>query len=191
MVDFSFQDISEKRTFDVMNLENYDVLLGTPFLFQHGVMLGFNPTRIAVGSNDSHPIRGPEVSKLASMTSQIISEGLVELRKLLRAEAADLCKTAGETPLPPLRAIIHRIPLLDSTKTYKWRPSRCPEPVKSLWQKKRDTYLQTGRWRFRNGSNAVPMLIVAKKPGPEGEVRIRTVIDKREQNANTRTAIEL
>ncbi|KIJ27687.1 hypothetical protein M422DRAFT_271110 [Sphaerobolus stellatus SS14] len=99
--------------------ENYDVLLGTPFLFQHGVMLGFNPTRIAVGSNDSQPIRGPEVSKLASMASQIISEGLVELRKLLRAEAADLCKTAGETPLPPLRAINHRIPLLDSTKTYK------------------------------------------------------------------------
>ncbi|KIJ44755.1 hypothetical protein M422DRAFT_251738 [Sphaerobolus stellatus SS14] len=55
-VDFSYQDIQEKRTFDVMNLENYDLILGTPFLFQHSVMLGFNPTHIAIGSKESQPI---------------------------------------------------------------------------------------------------------------------------------------
>ncbi|KAJ3002424.1 hypothetical protein NUW54_g5853 [Trametes sanguinea] len=42
-VEFSYQDISSKRRFDVANLENYDIILGTPFIFQHKVALGLNP----------------------------------------------------------------------------------------------------------------------------------------------------
>ncbi|KIO18613.1 hypothetical protein M407DRAFT_11783 [Tulasnella calospora MUT 4182] len=30
-----FQGIDENRRFDIMNIENYDLILGTPFLFQH------------------------------------------------------------------------------------------------------------------------------------------------------------
>ena len=72
--DFEFQEISEKRTFDVMNLENYDVLLGTPFLFQHGVMLGFNPSRIAVGFSESQPqIISPSNSLCLSQNYRLAS----------------------------------------------------------------------------------------------------------------------
>ncbi|KIJ41618.1 hypothetical protein M422DRAFT_172031 [Sphaerobolus stellatus SS14] len=143
-VDFSYQDIQEKRTFDIMNLENYDLILGTPFLFQHGIMLGFNPIHIAIGSKDAQPIRGPKVSVLGSMASQIIADGLTEIRAMLREEASDLCKSAEDTPLPSLRDINHRIEIIDENLNYKWQPSRCPEA--HLWQKKRDTYLATGRW---------------------------------------------
>lgn len=42
-VDLKYQDISRPRAFDIANLEAYDVILGMPFLFQHQVLLGFNP----------------------------------------------------------------------------------------------------------------------------------------------------
>lgn len=35
--DFKYQNIRERRYFDIVNLSNYDVILGTPFLFQHKV----------------------------------------------------------------------------------------------------------------------------------------------------------
>ena len=43
-VNFKYQAIDEKRCFDVVNLDSYDMILGTPFLFQHQVLLGLNPT---------------------------------------------------------------------------------------------------------------------------------------------------
>ncbi|KAG2152977.1 uncharacterized protein EDB93DRAFT_1102748 [Suillus bovinus] len=34
---FAYQRIKEERFFDIINLQNYDLILGTPFLFQHQV----------------------------------------------------------------------------------------------------------------------------------------------------------
>ena len=38
-----YQDVSEKQTFDIINLNDYNVILGTPWLYQHKVSIGFNP----------------------------------------------------------------------------------------------------------------------------------------------------
>jgi hypothetical protein len=37
MVELRYQDISKTRTFDVINLNNYDLILGTPWMHQHQV----------------------------------------------------------------------------------------------------------------------------------------------------------
>jgi hypothetical protein len=37
-----YQEISSERYFDIINLQNYDLILGTPFLFQHQVLVGLN-----------------------------------------------------------------------------------------------------------------------------------------------------
>ncbi|KAJ3963622.1 hypothetical protein EV361DRAFT_985947, partial [Lentinula raphanica] len=55
---FQYQGISEQRYFDVANLSSYDLILGTPFLFQHKVLAGFNEPRVIIGSNESLPIQG-------------------------------------------------------------------------------------------------------------------------------------
>jgi hypothetical protein len=39
--DFKYQTIKERRSFDIMNISGYDLILGTPFLYQHSVSLGF------------------------------------------------------------------------------------------------------------------------------------------------------
>ncbi|OSD06698.1 hypothetical protein PYCCODRAFT_1422304 [Trametes coccinea BRFM310] len=62
VVDFSYQDIRSKRRFDVANLENYDIILGTPFIFQHKVALGLNPARVVIGSPTAEEMEGEDVA---------------------------------------------------------------------------------------------------------------------------------
>ena len=38
-----YQGIDEQCTFDIINLNSYDLILGTPWMYQHQVCLGFNP----------------------------------------------------------------------------------------------------------------------------------------------------
>jgi hypothetical protein len=185
-VDFKYLEIEEKRRFDVINLENYDVILGTPFLFQHKCIIGLNPTRFAYRSCKSVPIEGTQVAVVRSMAADVLEEGLEGVREMLREEASDLCKAAEDTPLPPFRDVNHRIPIIDENVTLPFIPSRCPAAFRTQWEAKRDTYLRTGRWRYKTGSGAVPMLFVKKKPGPNGELRMRTVFAKQLLNANTR-----
>ena len=41
-------------------------------------------------------------------------------RKKLEKYAEPICKTVDETPLPPLRHINHKIPIIDDKKQYSW-----------------------------------------------------------------------
>src|SRR5437588_4213926 len=48
-----YQDIKEKWWLDVVNLNTYDLILRTLFLYQHQILLGFNPTQVTIQSIDS------------------------------------------------------------------------------------------------------------------------------------------
>ncbi|KAF8694387.1 hypothetical protein RHS03_08195, partial [Rhizoctonia solani] len=180
-----YQGIDEERDFDVGNLDGYDAILGTPWLYQHCVSVSFNPTGVVIGSNKSLPLEGAEILRINSVSTDAIEGRMEELRSALRNECSDLCPpSVASTPLPPFRKINHRIPLIDDTRIYKFRPSKCAEKLRPLFDEKAREYLQTGRWELTTGSNAVPMLILTKKSS-DGSVAIRTVLDKREQNDNT------
>ncbi|KAF8752795.1 hypothetical protein RHS01_07224 [Rhizoctonia solani] len=179
-----YQTVNKNRQFDVGNLDNYDVILGTPFLFQHSVRLSFNPYGVYIGSDKALPLDGDHILQINSLSTEIVGTRMAELREMLREEAAEVCKPAnGTIPLPPMRAINHRIPLIDKAKQYRFRPSRCPEALKSQFESKARDYLKSGRWKHSTGSNAIPMLFLPKKK--DGKVELRTVLDKRKQNANT------
>jgi hypothetical protein len=108
-----------------------------------------------------------------------------ELRELLHEEANDLCKTIDQMPLPPFRDINHVIPTIDDKVVYKFRLSHCPEALKLQLKAKIRDYIGTKRWRHATGTNAIPMLFLTKKT-EDGSMQLRTVLDKHEQNANTR-----
>ncbi|KAI0070206.1 hypothetical protein K474DRAFT_1609108, partial [Panus rudis PR-1116 ss-1] len=159
-----YQHISEERYFDIVNLLSYDLILGTPFLFQHQVAVGLNPTTVVVGSDQALPIEGKSVRILASRAADLYEDKLEMARKLLREYAEPICRDASDAPLPPLRAINHTIPLKDPQKVYHWRPSRCPDALCSAWTEKRDAYLKSGRWATTLARNTSPMLLLTK-PG--------------------------
>ena len=68
-------------------------------------------------------MKGTEVSWLLSQAIRAYQDNIEKVQEELCAYAAPLCQIAGETPLPPLRAINHEIPLIDTKKIYPWRPS--------------------------------------------------------------------
>jgi hypothetical protein len=135
-VRFEYQRVSEERFFDIINLQNYDLVLGTPFLFQHKAMLGLNPSRLVLGSDSAVPIKGEQVSVLESRMAEAFEANLDSARQELYDLAKPLCAKASETDLPPFRAINHTILLIDPDRVYKWRPSRCPEPLRPQWDEK-------------------------------------------------------
>jgi hypothetical protein len=99
-----------------VNLDNYDMILGTPFLYQHQVAIGFNPSRVLVGSSEPMEMKGPEVVTLNSAAMDVVNEGLKDLRRQLKEEAEDLCPDTSKTALPPLREVNHIIPIIDEGK---------------------------------------------------------------------------
>ena len=50
-VKLEYQGICETRTFDIININNYDLILGTPWMYQHQICLGFNLERVVVRSD--------------------------------------------------------------------------------------------------------------------------------------------
>lgn len=182
-VKLRYQGIDEERTLDVININSYDLILGTPWLFQHQVCLGFNPGRIVIGSDEVQPMTAGAETKLMVHSLSSEEQSLEKAREELRSYAAPLCKDVHETDLPPFRAINHTIPLIDKSKTYLWRPARCPEAFREQWAEKRDTYLKSERWKITSAGNTVPMLLIPKPNTSPPE--LRTVVDLRERNKNT------
>ena len=182
-VQFKYQDIDEPHTFDVINLNNYDLILGTPWMHQHQICIGFNPARVVVGSDEAQPLKVGSDTKLMIHSLTPEEQRIDEARGELRQYAEPLCKEIIDTGLPPLQDINHTIPLIDENKTYQWRPSRCPEIFRSLWADKRNDYIQTGRWKITSARNTVPMMLIPK-PGTNPP-QLRTVVDLRERNQNT------
>ena len=99
--------------------------------------------------------------------------------------AEPLCKCIEKTELPPFRAISHTITLIDESKTYLWRASRCPEVFHEQWAEKRDTYLKSGWWQVTTARNTIPMLLIPKTHKPKDAQELHTVFDLCECNKNT------
>ena len=177
---FKYQGIHTTQYFDIINLQNYDLILGTPFFYQHQVTVRFNEARVVTRSPSPRPIKGAQVQTIASWSAEIEEVSLERAREKLRELSKPLCTEASETELPPLRAINHTIPLIDVNKIYPWRPSCCPKVFRPQWTDKQNTYIQTRRWKVTSIGNTVPMLLIPK-PGTK---KLRTVVDLHEQNKN-------
>jgi reverse transcriptase-like protein/aspartyl protease len=178
-----YQGIEESRTFDVINLNGYDLILGTPWMRQHRVCLGFNPTRIVIGSNELLSLKAESGIKLMVDSLSPGDREIENAHEELRRYAEPLCKDVAETDLPPLRAINHTILLIDEKKTYPWRASWCPEAFRAQCAERKHAYISSGRWTVTYASDTVPMLFIPK-PGTNPP-ELQTVVDLQERNGNT------
>ena len=55
-VNCSYQNIRDLQCFDVVNINDYDIILGMPWIYQHKVCIDLNPARIVIGSDEPLPI---------------------------------------------------------------------------------------------------------------------------------------
>jgi len=163
-VNIKYQNIDCQRYFDIANISNYDMILGTLWIYQHSVCVGLNPARVIIGSDKPLPLKSGPETKFVVQSIDVTSDEIEAARIELQKYDDPLCKDVSETELPPLRAINHTIPLIDMNKVYPWRPSRCPEVLRSQWNKKCADYVGTGRWEITSAGNTVPMLLI---PNPK------------------------
>jgi hypothetical protein len=186
-IQFEYQKINIMKYFDIINLSNYDLILGTPFLYQHKVILALNEPSVKIGTLVPEPMKGKNVSWLYSRSAELVEEDLGKIRTHLMdyVQSQGLFNDPGTSPLPPLRDINHEILLMDETKIYPWQPSRCPEVFKEQWVKKKQQYLDTGRWRVTTAQNTVPLLCIPKPNKPKDKPELHTAIDLQAQNSNT------
>jgi hypothetical protein len=86
--------------------------------------------------------------------------------------------------LPPWREVNHRIELVDPNLVIRHRRAKCPEVLQELFREKIDRYVRNGWWVEAPVESAAPMMVLPK-PKANG-LAIRTVVDKRAVNDNTR-----
>jgi hypothetical protein len=179
--------VYETHYFDVANLHNYDLILGTPFMYQHEVLIRLNESRVVIGSATSKPISGLNTSKLSSRAMELVDDDIEKVRTHLMeyAESAGLFADPSRSPLPPLRDINHSINLIDETLVIPWRPAWIAEALRSQWVEKKDLYLKSGRWQISNSRNTVPLLCIPKPNKLKDKPELRTCFDLRAQNKNT------
>ncbi|KAF9473460.1 hypothetical protein BDN70DRAFT_764971, partial [Pholiota conissans] len=89
---FVYDAIDELRTFDIINISRYDLILGTAWLYQHSVCIGFNPACVAVRSDISLPLAGKAVAKVATRAIDILSAQIGAASDDFIAHAEHLCK---------------------------------------------------------------------------------------------------
>ncbi|KAG8693769.1 hypothetical protein FRC08_008909 [Ceratobasidium sp. 394] len=78
-----YQEVDENRMFDVGNIENYDIILGTPFLFQHSMRISFNPNSVFIGSAKALPLDGSNIIHINSLSTDVVEARMAELREML------------------------------------------------------------------------------------------------------------
>jgi Retroviral aspartyl protease len=92
-VEFHYQERRTKRHFDIMNVDRYDVIPGTPFLHQHKVSRGFNPPHVKSGSNEPSLLKGFQGRTVPSMAADILMLDVDESRAELVACASKPART--------------------------------------------------------------------------------------------------
>jgi len=90
-VNLQYQSVNESCCFDIMNRDGYDLILSTPFMFQHQILLGFNPMHVIIKSPTSLPLKGDQITILTSQAMDVVNACLDDLRKLLREYAVPIC----------------------------------------------------------------------------------------------------
>ncbi|KIJ48325.1 hypothetical protein M422DRAFT_107995, partial [Sphaerobolus stellatus SS14] len=144
------------ETFDIANVDYYDVMLGTPFLRTYQV-----PNRAVAPTSGIEMFNRKErrVISSARVSIQLTKDDFTHLRTQWKENYADLF---SEIPLelPPMREVNHRIKLIDPNKRFSYHLSKCPEALRPQLHAKIDCYLKAGWWEPTSALQAVPMLCI-------------------------------
>jgi hypothetical protein len=173
-----------ERDFIVMSI-NENIILGIPFLDDYSAVMGFNPPRLSLFLEDAAQmaVQPAELQQVGVEKSSFCPEERQRLRDKWLKEFEPLTSGTPEG-LPPWREINHRIELVDPDLVIRHRRAKCPEAFQDLFREKIDRYVRNGWWVETPVESAAPMMVLPK-PKADG-LAIRTVVDKRAVNDNTR-----
>ena len=140
-----------------------------------------------MNEEDTHPLTKSAPEGEPVVTDQELELSFEKLNKKLEPLRQKWMKRFeplfGPSParLPPLWEVNHTIPLINPEAQYLTRTPRCSSAL-LLLREKTEHYVKAGWWVSAHGRNTVPLLSI---PKAGKELKLQTVIDARERNANT------
>ncbi|KIJ54616.1 hypothetical protein M422DRAFT_140122, partial [Sphaerobolus stellatus SS14] len=140
------------ETFNIANVDYYNIMLGTPFLRRVKANIDFNGLGSIVINEET-------IDNDLSVCIQITKDDFTHLCSQWKEKYADLF---GDIPLelPPMCEVNHRIKLIDPDKRFNYLLPKCPEALRPQLHTKIDRYLKAGWWEPTTALQAVPMLCI-------------------------------
>ncbi|KAF9440766.1 hypothetical protein P691DRAFT_686537, partial [Macrolepiota fuliginosa MF-IS2] len=166
------------RTYvDIANFDCYNMIIGTPFMHNHNVVLD-----LAKNKKRQQYQRSQMRNRLRnhySTTPQSKHLNIPNLRKQWFKEFKDVMKGPPDE-LPLFREVNHKIRLIDKNKRYHYYSPQCPHSLCSEFHQKLNQYINTKWWEPQSVDQAAPLLCIPKK-----DRQLRTVTNSWQCNDNT------
>ncbi|PBK90133.1 hypothetical protein ARMGADRAFT_873637, partial [Armillaria gallica] len=142
--------------FNVMNIDKYNVIIGTPFMHRNRVILDFDDKCVMINDHRRKwiPCRGKE-------KAEYTEEDILELRQCWHDDYEELLQGVPES-MPPFREVNHEILLIDTERRYHYHLPRCPNSLKAEFNEKVEKYMRVGWWKLTAANQAAPMLCLLK-----------------------------
>ncbi|KDQ63433.1 hypothetical protein JAAARDRAFT_91806, partial [Jaapia argillacea MUCL 33604] len=156
--DITFIHNTIKHYFDIVNIDQYDAVLGTVFMHRMGVLLDFKHGVLKSGSTPVSLFKGGEGPQGNRHGWRFDTSITFQSTRELSPEP----KLGSGKQLPPLREINHKIPLVDENKRYSYHLPWCTEALKPQLRAKINRYLWAGWWEEATVPQAAPMLTLLK-----------------------------
>ncbi|KAF8236147.1 hypothetical protein L208DRAFT_1253068, partial [Tricholoma matsutake] len=163
--------------FDVINIDQYDAIVGTVFMRKHGIMLDFEQDKLS-DLNEALFVICDELAEKTRTLGPLGKKDIPQLQEEWLEAGKDVLQGVPEWP-PPMREINHQIPLVDDHKKYHYCLPKCPDSMRQPLTDKIERYCRVGWRRPACMEQAAPMLVVPKKNGA-----ICTVVNAKKQNDN-------
>ncbi|KAF8126104.1 hypothetical protein K438DRAFT_1454354, partial [Mycena galopus ATCC 62051] len=156
----AYGSIASDEYMDIVNLDRFDMIIGTIFMRKHKVALDFESNTIKIGG---------KIAPTLSAMEERAEEGKViytekDIPRLIERWmdlSVDIMSGVPEK-MPPMRAVNHRIPLVDEKKVYNYHLPRCPDAMKEQLIEKINKYVRAGWWEAVQTNQAAPMLCIPK-----------------------------
>ncbi|KAJ7120141.1 hypothetical protein C8R44DRAFT_623675, partial [Mycena epipterygia] len=170
----TYSTLVSEEYVDIVNLDRYDAIVGTRYMRKHGISHAIKPRRRCLTMTRTAAVR--HSAELKADGAKLTEEDIPRLRDRWMEISKDIMSGVPET-MPPLRAVNHRIPLIDDKKIYNYHLPKCPDSMKDQLLDKINRYVRAGWWTAVQTDQAAPMLCIPKKTG-----LLRTAIDCRKRN---------
>ena len=94
-----YQGINEQCMFDTINLTSYDLILSTPWMYQHQLCLGFNLPCVIIGSDDVLPVTEGMDTRFMLSSLSTGDQAIENAQNDLHCYAEPLCQEVDKIDL--------------------------------------------------------------------------------------------
>ncbi|KII83085.1 hypothetical protein PLICRDRAFT_119860, partial [Plicaturopsis crispa FD-325 SS-3] len=165
--EISIAGTTTRHYLDIVNVDRYDVVFGTPFMTANNIVLDFQRHMTKKSTTIVEEIEDEEIALQKKRSRESLHHDSRYVMEEAGSESEDIGQMTDEVlnskhTIPPLREVNHRIPIIDEVMKYHYHLPRCADAVKPQLMVKIQKYTNAGWWTPTNVEQGAPMLVIPK-----------------------------